>query len=152
MLALVAGLNHSYIYITVVMILVSVMMNIFFSFLTATDKDQLSTYVSTFSTTVRIFTGLIWSSYVYIQELEKKTQFVNGHRKVRNFLKLKSILNILVPSLVRDKIRSGKKNFSDDEGEVTIVFIDIHKFDNIVKSYSGQELLTFLDQVYNAFD
>ena len=37
-LALVAGLNHSYIYITVVMILVSVMMNIFFSFLTVTDK------------------------------------------------------------------------------------------------------------------
>jgi hypothetical protein len=37
-LALVAGLNHSYIYITVVMILVSVMMNIFFSFLTVTDQ------------------------------------------------------------------------------------------------------------------
>jgi len=71
---------------------------------------------------------------------------------VRNFIKLKSILNILVPSLVRDKIRSGKKNFSDEEGEVTIVFIDIYQFDNIVKSYSGQELLTFLDQVYNAFD
>ena len=33
-LALVAGLNHSYIYITMVMIIVSVMMNIFFSFLT----------------------------------------------------------------------------------------------------------------------
>jgi len=151
-LALVAGLNHSYIYITVVMILVSVMMNIFFSFLTVTDKEQVSTFVSTFNTTVRIFTGLVWSAYVYVQELEKKTQFVNGHRKVRNFIKLKSILNILVPSLVRDKIRSGKKNFSDEEGEVTIVFIDIYQFDNIVKSYTGQELLTFLDQVYNAFD
>jgi sigma54-dependent transcription regulator len=77
---------------------------------------------------------------------------VNGHRKVRNFLKLKSILNILVPSLVRDKIRSGKKNFSDEEGEVTIVFIDIHRFDAIVSQYTGNELLQFLDQVYNAFD
>jgi hypothetical protein len=38
-LALVAGLNHSYIYITIVMILVSVMMNIFFSFLTETDYE-----------------------------------------------------------------------------------------------------------------
>ena len=60
-LALVAGLNHSYIYITVVMILVSVMMNIFFSFLTVTDQQQMNTFVSTFSTTVRIFTGLVWS-------------------------------------------------------------------------------------------
>ena len=83
MLALVAGLNHSYIYITVVMILVSVMMNIFFSFLTETDYNQLSTYVSTFNTFVRIFSALVWSGYVYIQELEKKTQFVNSHRKVR---------------------------------------------------------------------
>jgi len=65
-LALVAGLNHSYIYITVVMILVSVMMNIFFSFLTVTDQQQMNTFVSTFSTTVRIFTGLVWSGYVYI--------------------------------------------------------------------------------------
>ena len=92
------------------------------------------------------------SSYVYSQELEKKTQFVNGHRKVRTFLKLKSILNILVPSLVRDKIRQGKKNFSDEEGEVTTVFVDIHNFDTIVNNYTGNELLSFLDQVYNAFD
>ena len=72
-LALVAGLNHSYIYITVVMILISVMMNIFFSFLTVKDIEQMNTFVSTFSTIVRIFTGLVWSAYVYVQELEKKT-------------------------------------------------------------------------------
>ena len=144
-LALVAGLNHSYIYITMIMIVISVMMNIFFSFLTETDYAELGTFVSTFNTFVRIFTAVVWSSYVYIQELEKKTQFVNGHRKVRNFLKLKSILNILVPSLVRDKIRSGKKNFSDEEGEVTIIFIDIHQFDNMVNSYTSNELLMSLD-------
>lgn len=38
-LALVAGLNHSYIYITMIMIVISVMMNIFFSFLTETDSE-----------------------------------------------------------------------------------------------------------------
>ena len=54
--------------------------------------------------------------------------------------------------MVRDRIRSGKKNFSDEEGEVSIIFIDIYQFDSIVKAYSGQELLTFLDQVYNSFD
>jgi class 3 adenylate cyclase len=71
---------------------------------------------------------------------------------VRNFLKLKGILNILVPSLVRDKISSGQKNFSNEEGEVTIVFIDISEFDNLVRTYSGNDLLQFLDDVYNAFD
>jgi hypothetical protein len=38
----------------------------------------------------------------------------------------------LVPSLVRDRIRSGQKNFSNEEGEVTIVFIDIREFDAII--------------------
>ena len=65
-LALVAGLNHSYIYITMVMIVISVMMNIFFSFLTDSDTMNLGTFVSTFNTFVRIFTALVWSSYVYI--------------------------------------------------------------------------------------
>jgi len=38
-LALVAGLNHSFIYITVLMILISVVMHIFFSFLTEDAKE-----------------------------------------------------------------------------------------------------------------
>jgi len=80
-----------------------------------------------------------------MQELEKKTQFVNGHRKVRNFAKLKQILDILVPSLVRDKVRQGQKNFSDTEGEVSLIFFDIYRFDDIVKNYSTKELLTLLD-------
>ena len=151
-LALVAGLNHSFIYITIFMITISVMMHMFFSFLTEDSQGQLNTFVRSFNVFVWIFTSLVWSSYVYVQELEKKTQFVNGHKRVRSFLKLKAILNILVPSLVRDKIRSGKNNFSDEEGEVTIVFIDITRFDVIVQSYNGQELLNFLDGIYNVCD
>ena len=87
-----------------------------------------------------------------MQELEKKTQFVNGHRKVRNFAKLKQILDILVPSLVRDKVRQGQKNFSDTEGEVSLIFFDIYRFDDIVKNYTTRELLTLLDQLYNVLD
>ena len=99
-----------------------------------------------------MLTGLCWTAYVYFQELEKKIQFVRGHSKVRNFIKLKSILNILVPSLVRDKIASGKKNFADEEGEATIIFIDIHQFDQVSKMYNPKELIAFLDSVYNQFD
>lgn len=50
---------------------------------------------------------------------------MNGHRKVRNFIKLKSILNMLVPQMVRDKIKLGKKNNIDEEGEVTVIYIQI---------------------------
>ena len=99
-----------------------------------------------------VLTGLCWSGYVYFQELEKKIQFVKGHNKVRTLIKLKKILNVLVPSLVRDKIAAGKKNFADEEGEATIVFIDIHHFDDITQNYSSKELIALLDSVYNQFD
>lgn len=151
MLALVAGLNHSYIYPTMFMILLSVLMHIFFSVLSEFENDA-TDFNSTYRVTLWLFVSIVWSVYVYMQELEKKTSFVSGHKKVRNFQKLKQILNILVPSLVRDKIRAGKKNFSEDEGVVTTIFIDIHAFDSIVEQYKGQELLALLDQVYNAFD
>jgi len=53
---------------------------------------------------------------------------------------------------VRDRIKEGQKNFSDAQGEVTIIFIDIDQFDAIVSQYSGKELIELLDRLYNAFD
>jgi hypothetical protein len=110
-LALVAGLNHSFIYPTMLMILSSVLMHIFFSVLSEFEEAD-NNFNNTYRVCLWLFVSIVWSVYVYMQELEKKTSFVSGHKKVRNFQKLKQILNILVPSLVRDKIRAGKKNFS----------------------------------------
>jgi hypothetical protein len=39
--------------------------------------------------------------------------------------------------MVRDKIRSGKKSLCEDEGDVSIIFIDIDQFDSLVKTYTG---------------
>lgn len=94
--------------------------------------SAMSTVSFTFSNILWIFCAIAWSSYVYVQELEKKTQFVNGHRRVKSYLKLKSILNLLVPSLVRDKVRSTNHHFLMEEGEVTMIFIEIKHFDLIV--------------------
>lgn len=126
MLALVAGLNHSYIFPTILMIMISVLLFNFFSFLVEDEGIVNSTLVQFMRGFVWVFTGIIWSVYVYMQEYEKKSQFVNGIRKVKSYLKLKNILDILVPSIVRDKIRQGQKNYTESEQEITIVFFDIH--------------------------
>ena len=41
-------------------------------------------------------------------------------RKSKEYTKLLQIINILIPSLVRDRIKEGVKNFADAQGEVTI--------------------------------
>ena len=87
-----------------IMIITAVVMNILFSLVTDQNMKEMNTYVQTFSTAVNIFSALVWSAYVYLQELDKKTEFITCYRKVRDFLKLKSILNQLVPQIIRDKI------------------------------------------------
>ena len=41
---------------------------------------------------------------------------------------------------------------SDAHGEATMVFIEINDFDSITRTYSGKELIEYLDNMYNAFD
>lgn len=52
-----------------------------------------------------IFTLIVlWVIYAYYDERLKKIQFVNNFRKSKEYTKLNQIINILVPSLVRDRI------------------------------------------------
>jgi hypothetical protein len=42
-----------------------------------------------------------------------------------------------VPSLVRDKIKLGKKNIPEEESEITMIFIEIHQLDQVAQNYTG---------------
>lgn len=55
--------------------------------------------------------------------------------------------------MVRDKLRL-KRNIPEEEGEVTIIFISIHQFEELEKIYqnAGQELMQTLNNIYNIFD
>lgn len=152
--AIVAAINNSYILINLLMVVISILLTDYLQSIAviASETNTTRQSLQQFSILLYLLGAIMWASFVYIQEYEKKIYFFNGYRKVRNFMKLKQIINILVPELVRERFRSGKKNFSDNEGEVTIVFIDIHQFDAIVNSYSGNELVSLLDTAYNAFD
>lgn len=64
-LAYVAGLNHSYVYPTMIMILASVLMFVFFS-LVSSEFEQLKSTISGYRSLMWIITGLCWSIYVYL--------------------------------------------------------------------------------------
>jgi hypothetical protein len=50
---------------------------------------------------------LAWTVYAYQEEFAKKIQFVTSLRKSKEYNKLLQIINILIPSLVRDRIKEG---------------------------------------------
>ena len=71
----------------------------------------------------------LWTYQSYRDEIRTKIEFVTDFRAGKELQKLKSIINILVPSQVRKSIQDGKKNFSDLQQDVSIVVVDIVDFD-----------------------
>ena len=45
-----------------------------------------------------------WTYYTYWDEIKQKVRFVTQFRHIKELQKLKSIINILIPSLVRSRI------------------------------------------------
>ena len=63
-----------------------------------------------------------------------------------------SILSIMLPQFVRNRVKLGERYIAMDQGEVTILFCDICDFDRICKEYTPNELTSFLDQIFSGFD
>lgn len=47
---------------------------------------------------------ILWIYYSYQDELTRKVNFVTQYRRVKEWQKLKSIVNILIPAIVRARI------------------------------------------------
>ena len=74
---------------------------------------------------------LLWIYYAYWDEVGKKVHYVTQYRKHKEYQKLKGIINILVPTIVRQKLQEGKKSFSELQADVTMVIIELCDFDKL---------------------
>ena len=69
--------------------------------------EMSQTFVFSFIAIMWIFFIVLWSLFIYWQEKDKKLDFWFGIKKIKEFQKLKSILHILMPAFVRERIRQG---------------------------------------------
>jgi phospholipid-transporting ATPase len=119
--------------------------------LNSTSPD-LETYnlVSTFVLviSITITSGIIG----YYYELSRRTEheLINiSHAEIE---KTQSILKIMLPEFVRNRVKEGVRYIAESQGDVTILFCDICEFDNICKEYHHYELTSFLDKLFSSFD
>ena len=98
------------------------------------------------------FYVLLWTYYSFSDEIMKKVGFVTEYRTQKDLLQLKSIFNLLVPSVIRSSDHDAKKFAPVYESDVTVVFIDLEDFDQMVHQFPGKKLLEILDKIYNGFD
>jgi IS1 family transposase len=66
---------------------------------------------------------VLWIYYAYQDEVRKKVQFVTQYRRIKEYEKLKSIINILIPGIVRSRIQDGKKVANDQMSNATVVWM-----------------------------
>jgi len=95
----------------------------------------------------------IWLAKAYLAEIHKKTLFIQASRRIRDYNKLKKILNTLLPPSARDYLKKGKNTTVQPlEEEISIVQIDILHFDDYFEHYTGQEVISVIDKIFDHFD
>mmetsp|Transcript_13554 Transcript_13554/g.17165 ORF Transcript_13554/g.17165 Transcript_13554/m.17165 type:complete len:114 (-) Transcript_13554:1273-1614(-) len=96
---------------------------------------------------------VLWICYAYNDEIRRKVAFVTQYRRIKEFQKLKSIINILIPGLVRQLLQDGKKlSKKDQKCYTTVLWVEIHEFDFFVKRYHGRDFTELLEKVFNGLD
>jgi class 3 adenylate cyclase len=58
----------------------------------------------------------------------------------------------MLPQFVKDRVKDGARYIAEDQGFVTIVFIDIVDFDSIFAMYDPPDFIKFLDELFQKFD
>mmetsp|Transcript_34051 Transcript_34051/g.44946 ORF Transcript_34051/g.44946 Transcript_34051/m.44946 type:complete len:101 (-) Transcript_34051:2752-3054(-) len=79
---------------------------------TTTENSSSTLQLSWMSGVMMVYVFL-WIYYAYQDELRRKVNFVTQYRRVKEYQKLKSIINILIPSIVRNRLIDGKKVQAD---------------------------------------
>jgi phospholipid-translocating P-type ATPase (flippase) len=63
-----------------------------------------------------------------------------------------SILSLLLPPFVKNRVKEGVRYIAEAQGEVTVLFCDICDFETICRDYKPNDLRVFLDSLFRIFD
>lgn len=88
----------------------------------------------------------------YFIDYSRRKEYIILKKIKSAFNQSSSILNMLLPAFVKNRVKSGARYIADNQGEVSVIFIDICEFDKICADYNPIELTIFLDKLFSIFD
>ena len=88
----------------------------------------------------------------YLLELTKRKEFMALKQIEYDVENFNNILNYLLPEFVRKRVKDGVRYIAEDKGVVSVIFCDIYEFDKIIEDYNPNELINFLDDVFEKLD
>ena len=97
----------------------------------------------------------MWSlvvTFSYLRDLTKRKEFILIKNLEINVEKVNNVLSYLLPEFVKKRVKNGVRYIAEDKGTVSIIFIDICNFDQIINIYTPSELISFLDDIFSRID
>jgi len=114
--------------------------------------QESSTFQLSWMSLIMLTYECTWIYYAYQDEVRKKVQFVTQYRRIKEYQKLKNIINILIPGIVRSRLLDGKKVANDQSSYATIIWMQIDCFDFLTKKYHGRDFTELLEKIFNGLD
>ncbi|CAG9325761.1 unnamed protein product [Blepharisma stoltei] len=123
------------------------------AYLNSSYLSTIECYISGTEFTVIYFAIWISSAIIgYSIEKYDREKFILLKKVENEVEKSKQVLDCVLPEFVRKRVKDGARYIADDQGIATVLFCDIHNFEDIVEAYPLHELIAFLDNVYRQFD
>lgn len=118
------------------------------------DKNFESEYnpISTSLIIVFISITIIAAIVGYFIELSKRKEFKLINKTFTVVDRTQSILSLLLPPFVKNRVNEGARFIAEPQEQVTIMFCDIYKFDEICHRIKPKEVCEFLDKLFQIFD
>lgn len=87
----------------------------------------------------------------YASERQKRSDFLDSLQISADYHKCQDILSILVPRFVQTNMNKGQLTMSEEQERVSILFIDISNFDEIL-AFTNKNMINLLDSLYREYD
>ena len=101
---------------------------------------------------IQLFVLILAGKVSHKGALQARNQFKLVQESIAKMEQSDTILNYLLPDFICNKVKDGNRYIAENQGEVSVIFLDICDFDEICMKYTPRELMEFLDEVFQRID
>lgn len=116
------------------------------------ELETAKLFCSVWTIVIQLFVLVLAGQVSHKGAIQARNQFKLVQESIAKMEQSDTILHYLLPDFVCNKVKDGNRYTVENQGEVSVIFLDICDFDEICAKYKPRELMEFLDEVFQRID
>ena len=116
------------------------------------DTDAADVFCAIWAICIQILIVILSGQISRQNALQAREQFRLVQESIAKIQESDTILNYLLPDFICNQVKDGVRYIAENQGQVTVIFIEICDFEEICVKYKPKELMEFLDEVFQRMD